>query len=149
MSEPPLHYARNRRPESGGESVLLSLVSAGLFLYVGFVLGLQGISESAVYNGSVAALTWGARIVGIGLLVTTALTYFRVPGAAILDLLLAALATGGCLVIGVIWIFFSDMQGVLLLLFGALNGSATRAAWIRWQNRPIASRGAGETQDRD
>jgi hypothetical protein len=145
----PTRDRRNRGSDSGAESLLLSLVSAGLFLYVGFVMGLQGMSENAVYNGSVAALTWGARMVGIGLLIATALTFFRVPGAAILDLLLAALATGGCLIIGIIWIVFSDMEGFLLLLFGALNASATRAAWIRWQNRPIASRGGDETQDRD
>ena len=132
MSE-PLPDAR-RTPPSEGQSVLLSLVSAGLFLYVGFGMGLVGISDSAVYNGSVTALVWGARVVGIGLLVTTALTYLRVPGAAPIDFLLAALAAAGCLIIGAIWIAFGDMQGILLLLFGALNGSAARASWAHWQH---------------
>ena len=70
MSEPkPTQYARPK--PSGGGDVFMSLISAGLFLYVGFGLGLEGISDSAIYNGSVTAFVWGARIVGIGLLVTS------------------------------------------------------------------------------
>lgn len=138
MGEPkPAHHTRHRPPAPDGESPWLTLVSAGLFLYVGFGLGLTGVSGNPLYDGSVAALTWGARIVGIGLLVSFGLSYFRTPGAALLDLMLAGLAAGGCLVIGAIWLAFADAQGVLLLLFGLLNASATRAAWARlqWQRR--------------
>jgi hypothetical protein len=129
--EPPQPAAGPARPPAG-ESFLLSLISAGLFLYVGFGLGLTGISESAVYNGSVTALVWGARGIGIGLLVALGLTYLRVPGVALLDFVLAGLATVGCLIIGVIWLVYSDIQGVLLLLFGLLNASAARQAWSGW-----------------
>lgn len=149
MNEPePLPYARPRPPAGSGGEVFLSLISAGLFLYVGFWLGLTGISDSALYNGSVTALTWGARVVGIGLLITVAMTYFRVPGALTLDLGLAALAAAGCLVIGLIWLAFSDMQGILLLLFGLLNGSAAKSAWQRWQAQRAFDTHAAEWQDR-
>ena len=143
----PLPHARRRPSPPGGESLLLSLVSAGLFLYVGFGLAMEGLSDSAFYNGSVAAFTWGARIVGIGLLLTTGMTYFRVPGAAVLDFGLAALAAGGCLLIGVIWLIYGDWQGVLLLLFGLLNWSAARHAWTRWQSQRAVSDDFGEPLD--
>ena len=147
MSEPSHHH--RSQPPPGGESLLLSLVSAGLFLYVGFGLGLVGISDSALYNGSVTALVWGARVVGIGLLVTTAMTYIRVPGAVMLDLLLAGLAAAGCLTIGLIWLSNGDMQGILLLLFGLLNASAARHAWARWQHARALSRDANQLLDGD
>jgi len=115
------------------ESFLLSLVSAGLFLYVGFILNLAGISGNAIYDGSVTAFTWGARIVGIGILVTALMSLARVPGAALLDMLVSMLAAAGCLAVGVIWMVYSDMEGVLVLLFGILNTSAARAAWQRWR----------------
>ncbi|MFH1746713.1 MAG: hypothetical protein ABIG44_06665 [Planctomycetota bacterium] len=132
-------YARYT-PPPGRESIILSLVSAGLFLYVGFMLGLEGRSDSIVYNASVSALVWGARVVGIGLLITTFMTFVRAPGADALDFFMATLAAGGCLVIGAIWIAYSDMQGILLLLFGALNLSAARAAWAQWQYQRAQAR---------
>ncbi len=137
MNEPePYPPARREPPPPGpGGELVMSLISAGLFLYVGFVLGYEGFSKSALYNGSVAALTWGARIVGIGLLVTAALAYFRIPAAEPIDLVLTALATVLCFGVGLIWLVFSDMEGVLLLLFGLLNGSATISVWRRWQAR--------------
>ncbi len=136
MHEPePLQYARRAPPAGPGRELFMSLISAGLFLYVGFGMGLEGISKSALYNGSVATLVWGARVVGIGLLVTAALAYFRVPGMDPLDFALAALATVLCVGVGLVWLVFGDMEGLLLLLFGLLNGSATRGAWLRWKTQ--------------
>ena len=133
MSAPQPPPTARPLPIDGGDSILMSLISAGLFLYVGFMLGLVGISGNPIYDGSVAAFTWGARIVGIGLLVVVGLNLVRLPGAAMLDLFLSALAALGCLVVGVIWLAFGDMQGFLLLLFGLLNASAMKAAWTRWR----------------
>lgn len=134
MSESPSFQRGTPAPPSG-ESLLLSLISAGFFLYVGFFLGLSGISDSAVYNASVAAFTWGARVVGIGLLVSTIMLFFRIPGATLLDLLLTGLAAGGCLIIGAIWLAFGDMWGIMLLLFGMFNFNSTKNAWRLWQGR--------------
>ena len=116
-----------------GSSPLASLVSAALFLYVGFGWGLVGITDSVLYNASVDALTWGARIIGIGLLIVAGLEFARVPFAALLDLVSCTLATLLCIGVGIIWLMNSDTSGVLLLLFGLLNGSATRGAWERWK----------------
>ena len=135
MSESP-SFQRGTPAPPNSESLLLSLISAGLFLYVGFFLGLGGISDSAVYNASVAAFTWGARVVGIGLLISTIMLFFRIPGGALLDLLLTGMAAAGCLVIGAIWLAFGDtMWGILLLLFGMLNFNSTKKAWQLWQSR--------------
>jgi|GEM_PF-4500271 len=84
MSE-PLRPARAQ--------VLLPLISAGLFLYIGFGLGLVGVSGQAVYDVSVAALVWGARIVGLGLLLVAALSWRGVPAVCGSETALAALAT--------------------------------------------------------
>jgi hypothetical protein len=128
----PQEYARKQPDSRAAGDFLLSLVSAGLFLYVGFGMGLVGASGDALYDGSVAALVWGARIVGFGILIAAAMSYFNVPGATLLDLALSVTAAAGCLVIGVIWMVYEDAQGFLLLLFGLLNASAVRAAWQRW-----------------
>ena len=131
-------YARKQPDSRAGGDFLLSLVSAALFLYVGFGMGLVGVSGDALYDGSVAALVWGSRVVGIAILLAVAMSYFNVPGAALLDLALAVVAAAGCLAIGVIWMVYQDAQGFLLLLFGLLNASAVRAAWQRWHGSRAA-----------
>lgn len=130
----PMQYARNPSgPEpDGGSDLLVSLISAGLFLYVGFGLSMVGVSQNPLYDGSVALFTWGARIIGIAILVGAGLSVARLPVASLIDLLIAAAATGLCAVVGVIWLLFSDMQGLLILLFALLNGRAAQNAWVRW-----------------
>lgn len=130
---PPTPSRRPPQPAERGGELLLTVVSAALFLYVGFGLGLVGISGDPVYDGSITAFTWGARIVGVGLLLVAALAYFHVPGALLLDFALAALAAAGCLIVRAIWIAFGDLEGVLIVLFGLLNASAARSAWRRWR----------------
>ncbi len=132
----PVTYARGRPPPvppSTGESLVWSVVCAGLFLYVGFAMGLAGISGNPVYDGSVTAFVWAARVVGIGILVVAGLSLAHVPGAMLLDLLVSALAAAMCLIVGLIWIAFGDMEGILALLFGLVNSSAARSAWQRWR----------------
>ena len=132
--------ATGTRVAPGGESILMTLVSAGLFLWVGFGLGLAGVSDSALYNTSVAAFTWGARAVGVGLLLVAALTFFRVPFVLVIDLIVSFIAAGGCLIVGVIWILHDDRSGFLLLLFGVFNFGAARSSWVRFrQSRPMSA----------
>lgn len=114
---------------AGETSSFFSLLSAAIFLYVGFFTGLQGISGHAVYDNSVLAFVWMARIVGIGLLVVAGLAFLGQSWAAKLDAVLAAIAAVGCLAVGAIWLAFGDMQGILILIFGLLNASAARSAW--------------------
>lgn len=127
----------------------MAIVSACLFLYVGFGLGLVGVSGDAIYDGSVTALVWGSRVVGIGLLITAGLSYTRLAIGLLLDLTVSALAAGGCLLIGVIWLFYGDMRGILLLLFGVLNASATRGAWARWTHERPERNPLGKTDGGD
>ena len=123
----------------GGESIPMTLVSAALFLYVGFGYGLVGVSDSALYNASVTAFTWGARAVGIGLLLVAALTAMRLSFVFAIDLVVSFTAAAGCLIVGVIWILHSDMSGVLLLLFGAFNSTSARNSWVRFRQSQAAS----------
>ncbi len=128
----------SQQPYSGrgagsGGTILLTLVSAALFLYVGFVLELSGISGNPVYDGSVAAFTWGARVVGIGLVLAAGVSALQLPWAAALDFVLSVIAAAGCLGVGAIWLWFSDSQGLLLVLFGLLNASSAKGAWVEWR----------------
>ncbi len=129
-SPPPSPPSGSRAPERGIGSVFLTLVSALLFLYLGFGLGLVGASGDRVYDGSVTAFVWGARLIGIGLLAEAGMILLRVPGVALLGLVLAVLATLLCVVVGVIWLLHSDHQGLLLVLFGLFNFAAARDAWL-------------------
>lgn len=130
------------RMAPGGDSILMTLVSAALFLWVGFRVGFEGNSDSALYNTSVTAFTWGARIVGIGLLCVAGLTVLRLPLVLVIDLIISFIAAGGCLIVAVIWLMHGDNDGLLLLLFGAFNSSAARSSWIRFrQSRAAASQG--------
>lgn len=112
-----------------------SLVAALLFLWVGFGLGLRGYSGNALYDGSVTGFVWMARIVGIGLVIVSVLGYLRLRFAVPLNFALAALATAGCLGAGAIWFSFGDYQdSLLLLVFGLVNASAARSAWLQWRH---------------
>ncbi len=136
MDSEKLPYARqsDSGPRFDG-AVLLTLISAGLFLYVGFMLGLAPATGAPfVYKWSVIGFVWMARIVGVGLLVMAALTTARVPAVAVLDLFVSALAAVGCIVVGVIWLAYSDMDGFIVLLFGLLNGSGAQRALIAWRH---------------
>lgn len=118
-------------PARDGGAPLMSLISAALFLYVGFGLGLRGVSSQPVYDGSVTLLVWMARVVGIGLLCVAALEFAGVRGAALFDALLAGIAAVVCLGVGGVWIAYADSQGWLLFIFALVNASAARSAWQR------------------
>jgi len=98
-------------------------------------MGLVGVSGSPLYDGSVTAFVWVARIVGIGMLVVAGLIVLRLPFAHPLNFLMALLATVGCLAAGAVWLAYGDRSGVLILLFGLLNGSAARSAWLNSRRR--------------
>lgn len=117
MSEPPAQRISNEPP-------WMTLVSAGVFLYAGFVLALTPFDSAPTpYKWSVHGFTWMARIVGVGLALVFLLAMAR-RSIAILDTALAAIAAIGCLLCGAVWLAYGDMQGILLLLFGMVNGSS-------------------------
>ena len=113
-------------------SPIMTLISAGLFLYVGFIYAPVGISGNALYDGSVTAFTWGARFVGIGLLLVAGLSFTGLSVVFLVDMIVSVVAAAGCVLVGVIWLMHNDMQGVLILLFGVFNSSAAAASWRRW-----------------
>ena len=135
MEPTPTSEPEKRPLPAAADSPFMSIISALLFLYVGFGMGLVGISGERLYDGSVTAFVWMARIVGIGMLVVAGLTYTRLPFTHVLNFILALLATIGCLATGVIWIAYGDSSGYLLLVFGLVNGSAARSGWRIWQPR--------------
>ena len=112
----------------------MTFVSAALFLYVGFGLGLVGTSpDNAVFNASVSVLTWGARIVGVLLLVSGTLTLTGARGGAPADFAASALAALLCLLVGIVWVSNGTTYGYILLLLGLLNSSAAWNARQRWR----------------
>lgn len=118
------------------DSPMWTLISAALFLYVGFYRVYVPLTdEPTVYNLSLPVFTWMARIVGIGLLLVAAAMFFRVPGARPLDFFLALLAAAGCLGVGLIWIVNGDGDGYLVALFGLVNAMAARSSWFAWKGR--------------
>lgn len=118
----------------GDDSPLMTLVSAAIFLYVGFWMGLTPLSDAPLaYKFSVWGFTWMGRIAGIALLVVAGLGFARVGGGALawLDAAVSVLACAGCLLCGAVWLAYGDMQGVLLVALGLLNGSAARHGLAR------------------
>ncbi|MGE0479401.1 MAG: hypothetical protein AB7Q17_02905 [Phycisphaerae bacterium] len=132
LSTPPKDAPRARSvDELVGESAFYTLLSALLFLYVGFYRPMIGVSGDALYDGSVAAFKWMGRIVGIGLLLVALLVYLRIPLAALAEALLSTLAAAGCLAIAAIWILHRDSDGYLVGIFGLLNSFVAWGAWKR------------------
>lgn len=131
MDEQDQHQPR-QRVGGGGEGVFVTLISAAIFLYVGFVMSFSPAdSAPAAYRLATYAFTWMAKLVGVGLLVVAVIEFAGVQVARILDCGLAAIAAVICLITGGIWVFYGDNDGFWLLLFGLINGSAARSAVSR------------------
>lgn len=121
-------FAANRQD---GGAPISSLISAMLFLYVGFWLGLSSIeSDPLVQRLSIHVFVWMARVVGIGLLAAALLEFSHVALAEPLNFGLSAVAALVCLACGAIWVAFGFMfNGLLALAFGAVNAGAARNVW--------------------
>lgn len=111
-----------------GELAFFPLIAGGVFLYYGFNL-LPGDNGVAAYDFAIDLFRWMARIVGVGLLVVAGLAFMKQPAARVLDLVISSLACLGCLIVGGIWIFYGDNDGLLILLLAAVNGWSAQAAW--------------------
>ena len=134
MDETPTPPASEQRSRAINESPFMSIVSALLFLYVGFGLGLVGVSGDPLYDGSVTAFVWMAKIVGIGMLAVAAMIYARLQLVYPVNFVLALLATVGCLAAGAVWLAYGDGSGILILIFGLLNAGGARSAWLIWRS---------------
>jgi hypothetical protein len=132
MSEPQSVEHERRRPPIQTESPLQGILAAGVFLFLGFYLAGEG-SGPPHYVLAVKIFPWAAKILGFGLLLTTALAYFQVAGGALLHLLMTGAAGIVCLVVGLIWLISGDILGVLLLVFGLVDTAAARNMCTVWR----------------
>jgi hypothetical protein len=140
MAEQP-NPQRARPIVPSGESAFMSILAAALFLYVGFGLSPVYIGN-AIRDGAIAAFFWMARIVGVGLVAVAALAFVNRTLSSLLNLVMGAIATVGCTGAGVILLAYGEVwNAVLLILFGAVNGHATRNAWQSWNASRRASAG--------
>ena len=138
---PPVRAAP--APSPPRESPFWALVSAALFLYMGFVLVPEGISGDAVYDTSVSAFVWMARVAGIALLVVAALAFIRHRLAIWAALVVDAFATVTCWIPGLIWLTRgADAFALLIVLFGLVHAGAAGNSWVAW--RTLARRRQAE-----
>lgn len=131
MSVPPEPAPTPPAGPSAGDSGFWTVITALIFLYLGFGLGLEGISDSRAYNLSVTAFVWIARVVGIGLIAVVVLSRVWPRASAWLYVALSAVATVGCVAVGVVWIAHSDAQGLLIAILGLLCAGPLMALFRR------------------
>ncbi|MFN0136699.1 MAG: hypothetical protein ACKVS9_11360 [Phycisphaerae bacterium] len=114
-----------------GEPMLLTIISAVVFLYFGFYRSYTPTADAApFYALSVHGFTWMARTVGIGLLIVAGLTFARLPASEWVNLIVSVIAAFGCLAIATTWLLYNDGDWILIMLFGLLNLGAVRGAWL-------------------
>ncbi|MBI5865476.1 MAG: hypothetical protein HZB38_13405 [Planctomycetes bacterium] len=120
------------RMRIGGDPII-TIVCAGLFLYVGFETSFVTPKEEPLVAFVGTVFPWLAKIVGFGLLVVALAEFRSLRFAAPLGCFLAALATLATLGAGLIWITNGYSDGWLYILFGLLNASATRSSFLAWK----------------
>jgi len=137
MEPTPTPEPQQRPAQPPADSPFMSIISALIFIWFGFIAPFVAFeNDPPLQKLSITAFNWMARIVGIGLLLVVGLSYARVSLARPLDFFLALLATVGCWGAGLIWLINGyTTTALLILIFGLLNGSATRTAWRIWQRR--------------
>jgi hypothetical protein len=112
-------------------------VAGVLMLVVGFMLGLAGISDSAVYNNSVTVFNWTMRCGGIAMFAIAVLAFLGWRPILAIDTVIAVGA--GLLMMGaaLIWLISGDfVNGVLILLFGGMFVRSGLSSWalFRWSS---------------
>lgn len=114
-------------------NMLWDAIGAALMLYVGFAVRMKGIAESAFYNGSVTLFTRSMQVGGI---VMAALAGLRLAGwrwTVIVDGLACGVVGLVLAGVGIVWLVYADMQGILLLVFATTFVWSARSCWQQWQ----------------
>lgn len=122
-------YATSPFSRSMSEIAFSAFIGAALMLYVGFGMNLSGVSDSAFYNGSVAAFTWTMKIGGIAMGAVALLLWAGLRPALLVDAVLAAAIGAVLMGTGLVWMANGDMQGILNLVFGVLFLGAAKTSW--------------------
>ena len=123
--------------QSRGEGAVSAAIGAALMLFVGFGLDLKGLADSRLYNVSVDGFTWTMKVGGILMGMVAVLLWAGWRPALLADAILT-MAIGAIMIFaGAVWLSQSDMEGFLLLVFGAVF---LRSGWGSW----IAHKGLGQ-----
>lgn len=131
MSMPTGHAAQIVRG-----NVSNALLEAALLLGIGFYLryiGLQGISPSRLYNFSVDAAIWTFLIGGVLIAIVALLCLTGRPWALLADCVAGSLIGASILACGAVWLFHSDIQGIILILVGLFDLNSARGSWGNYQ----------------
>ncbi len=143
MSTQPSHSTEIVR-----ENVSSALLGAAILLGIGFYLryiGLEGISRSSVYNFSVTGAVWTFLIGGFLMLGVALLCLTGQPWALLVDSLSSGLIGAALLACGAIWLFHSDIQGIILLLVGLFDLNSAKSSWVGYRMATAASRLAADS----
>lgn len=119
----------------GGADAFLSLLSAAAFAYFGFYVGMRGVSDNTLYNASVDGFTLMAKGLAIGLFLVALFNLSGARAGLLLDAVLSTLASVASLAIGIIWLAFSDTQGVLLLIIAGVCATAAFSSFRTWRGK--------------
>jgi hypothetical protein len=115
-----------------------SALVAVLMLAFGWVYGLSGASESALYNLTVEAFNWMLRVGGLAMAVVAGLCFMGRRAGLLLDFIVSGACAAVMLVCGVYWLgrwaadtknVPFDLQDVLILVFGAVFARAALQSW--------------------
>jgi hypothetical protein len=129
------HSNREAVGYASASDPLITLVCAGLFLWVGFSISFLRPGSEPLVAFVATVFPSLARVVGFGLLLLAGLEFAGIAFARPLNLVIALIAAISCIGAGLIWIFHQYSEGWLYILFGLLNGSAARSAYFAWKGR--------------
>jgi hypothetical protein len=150
--------SRNENDPSGGycrpvmaEVAFTAAIGAALMLFVGFGLNLKGVADSRLYNLSVDGFTWTMKVGGILMGAVAVLLWVGWASALLVDAVLTITVGAIMIAAGGVWLSQSDMEGFLLLIFGALFLHSGRRSWIAHQALTSSRRGqyAAEEAEED
>ncbi len=98
-------------------------------LFIGFYFGLEGISQSRIYNLSVGAFTLSMKVGGFLMLAAALLCWIEWRPGLGFDAVLTAAIGVSILIEGIIWLVFSDLQGLFMLIFSLIFLNSARQSW--------------------
>lgn len=107
------------------------LLTGVVMLIVGFWLGLEGFSDSAIYNTSVSLLVLGMKIGGFVMLAVAALYWTGVRMAWLIDTICLLVIGVLMIAVAVVWLIHTDwVYGIVLMILGVMTTNSARRNWV-------------------
>jgi hypothetical protein len=138
---PHVDYGRGDPGEAARQIIRRNTTSSyfevALVLFVGLYFwstGLQGVSDSKLYNASVTTAVWTFLIGGVVLLAGAILCSIGLWPGLLIDAVANLLIGLLLLASGAIWLVWGDLSGALIGLFGLISMNAARASWSNYQH---------------